>query len=344
MGTKPNAARRLQAGFSLIELMISLTIGLILMAVMLLVFSDSSSRGQDLSRSNAQIENGRYASELLVEELTIAGFWGALRPPVVNTVTGEGFSDPDPCAATPGGWTITPYEIPAAVRGVAPADVLTCLSNRKAGTGAVVIRRTAIDTTAVADAITNQHYLQLSFCADDPLSKPFIFSKIKAHFDLRTRGCSAALNPLRSYVSRIYFIASCNNCAAGDGVPTLKRVELQGQTLVETALVEGIDDLRFEYGFDTEKDAGGVADGNVNEYHSAVAAAGAASTWGNVVSVKAHFVTRSLEKATNLNTSLTAQTFTLGPNEVSFTADGYLRRAYSQTIRLTNPSASREKQ
>jgi len=146
---------------------------------------------------------------------------------------------------------------------------------------------------------------------------------------------------VRPYVSRIYYVSECNECAgAGDGVPTLKRVDLVGTalTLPPTALAEGIDTLRVEYGFDID------GDGSPDTYLPTLGALGPTAAWSNVVSLKVHFVTRSLDKAVGSNLA-TAQEFDLGGTAVIATvADGYTRRAYSSAIRLINPSSAREAQ
>jgi type IV pilus assembly protein PilW len=183
-----------------------------------------------------------------------------------------------------------------------------------------------------------QYYVQYTYCASDPALVSLVFDKDKAAFTLRSRSCTAT-NPVRAYVSRIYFVASCSRCdGAGDGIPTLKRIELLGNRLVETPLVEGIETLRFEYGFDTD------ADGSADTFRTAPAASGEASRWENVVAIKVHYVVRSLE--VTADAALTsAQTFDFGgAGTVTSAKDGFVRRAYTSTIRLVNPSSVRESQ
>jgi len=177
--------------------------------------------------------------------------------------------------------------------------------------------------------------VQYSYCLDDVTTPRLLFAKDRALLVLRNRNCSAP-NTARAYVSRIYYVATCNRCDAGDTTPTLKRVELVGNQLVTTALADGIDDLRIEYGFDID------GNGSADTYRTALGAAGAIASWDNVMSVKLHLITRSLDKAVGANLA-TAQTFQLGGiGTVSAAADGYTRRAYSATVRLINPSGARE--
>jgi type IV pilus assembly protein PilW len=327
-------ARGRQRGLTLVELMVGLTLGLVVTAAMLVLFANASSHGQDVARAGMQIENGRYVSELLREDLRLAGFYGE------TSVAGALYTQPDPCSVAPAGWGGTPLTLPASVQGYRPIDVLPCLDHRKVGTDAVAVRRlgiTAIDPATIVAGNT-QYYVQYSFCVLDVATPRLIFSNDRAALTLRNRAC-AGVNVARPYVSRIYYVAECNVCdGAGDGVPTLKRVDLVGTQLTTTALAEGIDTLRVEYGFDVD------GDGSPDTYLPALGALGPTAAWSNVVSLKVHFVTRSLDKAAGANLA-TVQEFDLGGTAVIATvADGYTRRAYSSAIRLINPSAAREAQ
>ena len=327
-------APRAQRGMTLIELMVGLTLGLIVVSSLLLVLAHASTRGQDLQRASIQIENGRYVAELFREDLRMAGFYGE------TSVAGALYTQPDPCALVPVGWNGAPLTFPAPVQGYGAADVLPCLANRRANTDALVIRHVGVDVVDPATIAggNNQFYVQYSYCVSDVFSPRLVFSANRSDFTLKNRACSA-VNNVRSYVSRIYYVADCNRCGAGgDTTPTLKRVDLVGNTLVTTPLAEGIEMLRFEYGFDVD------GDGSPDSYLTALGALGPTSAWSNVVALKAHFITRSLDKVIADNIA-SAQDFQLGGiGAVSTPNDGYTRKAYSSAVRLVNPSAVREAQ
>ena len=323
-----------QRGLTLVELMVGLTLGLLITVALLRLFADVSTSGQNLQRTSAEVENGRYAGELLRDDLQMAGYYGEA------PFAGAAATNPDPCAIAATDFTASPLAFPAAVRGYGATEALSCVASRRSGTDALAVRR--VDTNAVSvDALgasNAQWYLQTSYCETDATATPLVFEKSPVAFTLRNRACTA-MNPLRAFVSRVYFVADCNRCdRSGDGVPTLKRVDLLGSNKVETALVEGVEVLRFEYGFDTN------GDGTADTFRTTADSAGAASNWGNVVSLKLHYVVRSNEKASGVGLSGT-QTFTLGNAGVyTVVDDGYLRRAYSTTVRLINVSSVREAQ
>jgi type IV pilus assembly protein PilW len=326
-------AARTQRGLTLIELMVGLTLGLIVITALLLVLAHASTRGQELQRTSIQIENGRYVAELFREDLRMAGFYGE------TSVAGALYTQPDPCLTAPIGWSGLPvFTLPAPVQGYGAADVLPCLANRRAGTDAIVIRRVGVDAIdpATIPGGNTQYYVQYSYCVGNPSAPRLKFDTDASAFTLQNRACTSP-NLVRAYTPRIYYVADCNHCGS-DTTPTLKRVDLVGNQLVTTPLAEGIEALRFEYGFDID------GDGSPDTYLTALGAAGPTSAWSNVVALKAHFITRSLDKVTVDNIAA-AQDFQFGGiGVVSTPNDGYTRKAYSSAIRLVNPSGARESQ
>ncbi|MEE8321598.1 MAG: prepilin-type N-terminal cleavage/methylation domain-containing protein, partial [Gammaproteobacteria bacterium] len=65
-----------QSGLSLIELMVAISIGAVLMAGLVATFQNSSNSRRELEKSGLLIENGRYAIDILYEDLRHAGYYG----------------------------------------------------------------------------------------------------------------------------------------------------------------------------------------------------------------------------------------------------------------------------
>ena len=63
-------------GFSLIEFMIAMTIGLFLIAGLVYLIAETSRSRAEIERSSRQIENGRYALDRIAEDLRHVGFYG----------------------------------------------------------------------------------------------------------------------------------------------------------------------------------------------------------------------------------------------------------------------------
>jgi type IV pilus assembly protein PilW len=225
----------------------------------------------------------------------------------------------------------------------AEADALTCLPHHKSGTPAIVVRR--LDTVAVApnDAVAGQVYVQASRCSSSTarFTHATAVTGSPDNFPLQNNDCITPAQ-VRRYISRVYFIASCSDCGS-DTLPTLKRAELGGNQMSVTALVEGIDDIAFEFGFDTAK-AGEITqfDGIPDEYRSALSATLGANNndWKNVVAVRSYLLTRALETSAGYTSN---KTFSMGlAGTRGPFSDGFKRRLYSMTSRLNNVAGLRE--
>ena len=67
-------------GFSLIELMVALTIGMILVLALTIVIARASASQRELALANRQVENARYAIQKLTDEVTTLASSGCLPP------------------------------------------------------------------------------------------------------------------------------------------------------------------------------------------------------------------------------------------------------------------------
>jgi type IV pilus assembly protein PilW len=327
------SAPKSMRGFSLVELMVAIAIGLILVAGLATLFANSSQTGSELDKSMRQIENGRYAAELLGEDISVAGYYGELSATGIATVTAPACAT----AVTALGWDNTASTTPVAVTGLSATEAaaLSCLPNYKTGTEALVLRH--VDTTSVAPgAATNGGvYLQTSRCSTDPNATRFIVSTSSSDFTLHGIDCTS-INTVQRYISRIYYVATCDECGA-DTIPTLKRAELKGNQMVVSPLAEGIEEIAYDYAFDTS------GDGSPDSYLAGLSGvAGAADNdWGNVVGVRVHFLSRTTEPTAGFTDGGTTYDLGLSGTRGPFT-DSYKRRAYTVTTRINNIAGPRE--
>lgn len=318
-----------QAGLSLVELMISLTIGLILLAGITTLIVNQSNTRNELEKSSRQIENGRYAIQLLRDDIEHAEFYGEYSPP--PTISYD--ESADPCVASNAGWNPATPAIPVGIQGYAGAATdptpSGCLSNYQPGTAVLVIRRTSSDTTTAASATAGTTYLQVSRCNTD--TSPFVMAA--SGFSLKQKDCLTAA-PLKKYIVRIYYVGSCNVCGTGgDTIPTLKMVEFIDGTQTTRPLVEGIEDLQFDYGIDTTND------GAPDSYTKTPAA----GQWDDVMAVRVNLLARNTERTAGY---VDAKSYRLsgisGVAAVGPIGDDFKRHAYNQVVRLINPSGRRE--
>ncbi len=69
-----------QRGFGLVELMVSMAIALVILAALVALFIGTSRNNREMATANSLIENGRFAIQLLENDLVHAGFWGTHVP------------------------------------------------------------------------------------------------------------------------------------------------------------------------------------------------------------------------------------------------------------------------
>lgn len=319
-----------QQGLSLVELMIGITLSLLISAALTTLVVNMSRAHAELDRSSRQIENGRFAVDLLAEEIKLAGYFGDVKQ------AGAVFSTPaDPCAVNTAalGWAPSPITLPNGIEGRSGTGVIpTCVSDHVNATAILILRRLstmAIPATAVAGG---DPYVQTSHCSIDPFVPPLIISSTPADFILQNLACDT-INPVRRYFNRIYYIASCSDCDS-DAIPTLKRVELSGGAFVETPLAEGIQEVQYEYGFDTN------ADGVPDVYLTGLGAGPGTDVWSNVMAVRIWLLSRSSEATPGYTDT---KTYSLGAHGVRGPySDQFKRRVYTTMVRLNNPAGWRE--
>lgn len=335
-------------GFSLVELMVGLAIGLMLIAGLGLLFANTSHSGNELEKSIRQIENGRYAMELLHDDIALAGYYGEVPGNYIA------YSDPPVCATAllDLGWdktTPSDPKIPLPLKGLSSAEVAalpaTCIDHPRAGTIALAVHRLSSDTTAPASIAAGTPYVQTSRCNSDPVADPFVIANTSAAFTLKNFAC-AGVNTVRPYVSRIYYIADCNECGS-DTTPTLKMAELRGNQMVTVPLAEGIENMVLEYGFDTTDPADSdpatnASKGRPDVFRTTLSGTVGArdNDWGNVVAVRVHLLSRTTERT--LGFSDAGKTYVLGPVSVDGDSTGFKRRVYTATVRLVNVAGVRE--
>ncbi len=321
--------RRRMAGLSLIELMISITLGLMILSGVAFVFVNTSQARNEVERTSRQIENGRYAVEVVADDLSLAGFYGELN---VGTLAAPGALPADQCSLAATDWAAwIPLHVQGFNNGTGFNQATCTLTNHKANTDILVIRRarTCLTGSAGCDsAIGGKPYLQASLCGTEVTSHK-LGKQGTETFDLMQKDCTNAAG-IRQYYVHIYYISTDNG--SGQSVPTLKRLELEGESWTTTALVEGIEEFNVEYGID------GDGNGAPDSYSAAPASV---ADWMNVVSVQVHVLARNLETSPGYTD---AKTYTLGTaSPITLTPGGsYRRHIYGSLVRINNPAGRRD--
>ncbi len=336
------SARARADGFSLVELMVAMAIGFILLATLLVVFSNASSARGELERSSRQIENARYAVELLSDDLRVAGYYGEANVAALAAPAAL----PDPCSTVPAEWAAA---MPIHVQGYdggfgAPACVPPDI---KANTDILVVRRVKTCAAGVAGCeatISGKPYVQSSLCNTE--TTPTVVGLFgTTAFPLTRKDCTTPA-ALREYVVNVYFISANNR--AGQNIPTLMRLELTGSTMAQVPLVEGIEEMNIVYGIDNDGDGqpdAYTADPTSYTYGGCTVCT-AVNNWSNVVTAQLHVLARSLDRSPGYSDT---KTYSLGPDAagnaitVGPPNDSYRRHVYTATARIVNPAGRRDR-
>ncbi|PKO60946.1 MAG: pilus assembly protein PilW [Betaproteobacteria bacterium HGW-Betaproteobacteria-18] len=331
-----------QQGTTLVEWMVSITIGLILVAGMATLIAQQSITQAELEKSSRQIENGRYAMHVLNEDIQLAGYYGEFSNVGGLTVP---TAMPDPCAVA-----VSAIE-PAMAFPVQGYDNLTtglstCINaaNHVDGTDILVLRRVEPVAVAIASAASAAVYLQSGLTSSGlEFVKKMDFGSNATSFDLYKKD-KTTLAPLRKFMVHIYFVSPCSvpvgtNCSGsadgGKPIPTLKVWE--SETGNNTSLVEGIENMQIDYGLDNSCDPN-IGDGAPDGPFVTNPTLG---DWCKVMALRVHLLARSNESSAGY---LDTKTYNLGlSGTTTATNDHFKRRVFSQLIRVVNPSSRRDK-
>ena len=366
-----------QRGFSLIEFMVAMTIGLFLVSGLVYLIAETSRSRAEIERSSRQIENGRYALDRIAEDLRHAGFYSEF---FQLPMSGEAGFPATTAAAAPCGVSKAELEagLPLGIQAYdggasVPADLATCLSanDYQPNTDILVVRRAStslfcpagktcaagVPAAQAGEPDATKFYLQttppeykLDLGSSGNLGSVFTLKRPAVN-NTEVRDVA-----LRQYVVRIYFISKCNVPASGstcngttdDGgtpVPTLKMLELgPGPAFQKLAIAEGIEQLQFDFGIDDPVFCGGAAaaaDGVADCVVMCDATTPCSTAaWSNVVSVDVNLVARNAEASPDYADD---KTYSLGlKGYTTATGDRYRRHAYSSFVRVNNVSMRRE--
>jgi type IV pilus assembly protein PilW len=349
-------APRPQAGFSIVELMVAVTLSLFVLAGMGLTLASGSESRVELDRALQQIENGRYAMQIVSQDLRHAGYYGRY---IGDLPAPAALADPcavDPAALEAGlGLPLQGYDAPATV----PPELAGCLDsgNFVPRTDILVVRRAQTSAPLeLAAAAPGEIYLQTTAYPSGPRyvvgdggdTSVFTLEEKKADHS----GDVVPAGLLRYHV-HVYFVSPCDvpasgatcNGAADDGgrpIPTLKRLELTSDGMGSTTmrmvpLVQGVQDLQIDYGIDNPAAGASTGDGSPDSYVSSPAAVG---DWANVVAVQLNLLAANTEPTPgHTDTKL----YNLGlAGAVGPFNDSVKRHAYSAVVRVNNVSSQRE--
>lgn len=335
-------------GFTLVELMVALTIGLIIMAAVSTLFVSSKRTYTSQDQLSRLQENARFAMQFIMSDLRLAGYYGCL-----DDVTSENvFSAVNSTALAytvnqsaveglenaAGNWLPSGIsDIPAGIRAGTDAVLIhmadpgtsAALTARMANTSAVLtVASTANfntgDTVMVADCaradlmqVSGKTGTTISHATGNPPAPGNLKATLSKEYDSPAS--------IMKFITRRYYILD------NGLIPSLYRDDNGGAA---QELVQGIEQLQILYGVDTDDPLDGVP----NKYVKAtsVSATNAKYGWSAVVTVRLGIIARTLD---DKDTELDNRAYDVdgdGSTDLPTQNDRYKRRVFQATVQLRN--------
>tara|TARA_R110000796_G_scaffold23046_8_gene66244 strand:- start:2720 stop:3685 length:966 start_codon:yes stop_codon:yes gene_type:complete len=308
-----------QRGMSLVELMVAMLISLFLTAGLFTMFSMSSNNVATTSQFNQLQENGRIALAIMERDLSQLGFFGDFTGTDFDAINskfsatavtvdcvGAGLNNasfPD-TTQIPNFRHLWGYE-----QGVS-SETMTCITPNS-NTDVIQIKRFI---GPPATALTATRY----YVAASPSESVFFNGSDAVPGVVNSR--------LWEYQHHVYFIRD-----DGD-IPVLRRrtLSINNGMNNEEQLVEGIENMRILYGFDSD------GDGTANSYMPVENVT--TLMWDNaqsqrLVALRLFLLVRSNEEDGRYENGTT---YTLGDKTIGPLNDNYRRKVVSTTIMLDN--------
>ena len=360
---------RRNRGFSLIELMIAITLGMVAVAAVGSVFIYGSRNYKQDDKTSRMQDELRFAMAQLTQDLEMAGFWAQARDLTndidINgsaTVIGDcGPTSDSGALTTSNTWTYHNRRVSLYTYGNVSSDPavikarLGCLNDGSGedevapGSDIIVIKRLGGTPIPAASTGTAEQVLIRTNGVDwtvyrNPSGSPTTGNTPPPYG-------SPGINDLPivryTYQPAVWYIRKYAFAGQTPPVPSLCRQTLSASatpTMTAECVAQGIEDMQLEFGFD-ELDADGRGDGVVDYFDTiedltATPTAASYDLLARIIAVRVHLLGRSAE-ADPLYAN--AKTYTIGGRThgpwAATSADAkYYRKTLSSVVLLRNPS------
>ena len=336
--------RRASGGFSLVELMVALTLSLVLMAGALSILYSSRLTYSENERIARLQEAGRTTLELILRDVRAAGFNGCTRPD--PTKYNNGLTNPTTLLwnfvqplfgydAASGAWApaLDTTNMPSATTG---SDVVLIRTSRQ---GQPVFRLNAPTTDPTADLSVNRDVTATIAAGTTMVISDCEYTSVFVATGFAGAGTTATISHamgggppsnntnsvtsnflIDSQVMPIDTIAYyVRDSSSGNGPALWQKIGAAAPAL----LIEGVENMQLQYGIDTDGDL------LVNQYVTA----NNVTNWSNVVAMSIAVLVRS---AVQDGVDTDGRTYSLlGTNFGPFT-DRRQRTVFTTTVALRN--------
>lgn len=318
-----------QQGFTLVEWMIAMLIGVFLLSGVFAIFVASRATSDDATDQSELLENGRIAMRLITQDLRWAGFWG--------DYTGGSLTVGDELTLSSGAVIVN-----------------DCLDERSQGSlpsNLFPIRPLWVSHVSATKAMSGFSCIPVASRAPDTdvisikrlIGSPVTGALDANRFYMATTTQTARLfrgnesipseasmpgRQIWEYQHLIYYLSP-----TADGNIELRKRMLtanSGSWLISGAMADGIERMVLLYGVDTSNVPDGSIDAFVNNANVT------SQEWGEgrVMAVRVYLLVRSLQSSNDYSNN---NVYQLGDVSVSGNGDGYRRLLLESTVSLRNP-------
>jgi type IV pilus assembly protein PilW len=339
--------QRRAKGFSIVELMVAILIGLIILAGVIQVVVTSKTTFLSQEEMSFIQENARYAVDVIGKDIQSAGYWGCAGSNARVALAARSTVAPELLSTLPvGGYDGTSYGgMPAYLRdrmplpsGVTESPDVLFVRGAEGTMAGIKNHDGALITTDIAHNVKDNSYFVVigDDCRRLSIVKAATVSETEIVYGAGADNCSTAIKPsllkktydctepyeaylpgatVMEYGAKAYFIG---NSSAISGFPALKRLVFSSAGIEQEELALGVEDMQILYGVMS-------IGGNVQYKTAALVTA---AEWSQISSVQVQMVFRSQSAAAQ---RAVTQTF-LGKTY----NDGFMRQLVSTTFRLRN--------
>ena len=321
-----------QTGFTLIEVMISLFIGGLILGGVMFTYIGMKVTTKDTMTIGELQESGRLAINIMQRDIEQIGFWGTYYDDSFTSANTTSLSNPS-------------ADCTEGLNNGSFPDLATASNFR---TIYAKVADSTKELNCANNPIKNTDIIQLKFLQGNQLDAGdtqadenyFIAEQEKAQFKRGAIG-AGSINVNASiwpYSHHVYYLSeqtyTVNNKSLK--VPALMRKRLVGGNITTETIMEGVENMRFVFGLDTNSDSRVDTYRSINDMEH--------TDWENrkgILTVQVFLLIRSLQEDPGV--TIKNQTYTLGEDEdkreLTFT-DNYRRTVFTTTIRLNNVGAN----
>lgn len=341
--------RRLNIGFTLIELMVAITIGLFLSAVVGGVFISSKENFNYQDAMSRLQENARFAMERISRDIRMAGYKGCGDLSKVSNTINNGSTSWWLNLTTPvmgyDNLSAPQTQFPSAIAGSDAIVLLGVDSNDELS----VISHNPVAATMQ----TTQHSIQpgailvISDCSQTTVFQMSGPTNANANATNVNHNTGNSITPgncnkelgascptakaytfkpgasLLQMYANSYFVRASATANNGNALWTCSITDQTNGAAQCSELINGVENMQIEYGVDTDSDT------SANAY----LAAGSVSDWTKVVSVRISLLMSTPPSAGNLSSKF--QTYSYNGSSVT-ASDRRVRHPYTSVISLRN--------